>query len=121
MNGTDSSTRTSGHPNRNARVIAGREIYFDDEGFLRKADDWDEEVARTIAEGIGLNEINEIQWRIIRFLREFYFYNGRAPMNRNIKAEIGLSFMELEALFPGGIRRGARKIAGLPNPKSCSG
>jgi tRNA 2-thiouridine synthesizing protein E len=121
MDESDGSGRTSGHPNRNVRVIAGREIFFDDEGFLRKAEDWNEEVAGVMASEIGLQGISDIQWRIIRFLRDFYFHNGRAPMNRHIKAEIGLSLMELEALFPGGIRRGARRVAGLPNPRSCSG
>jgi sulfur relay (sulfurtransferase) DsrC/TusE family protein len=29
--------------------------------------------------------------------------------------------MALESLFPEGIKRGARRIAGLPNPKSCTG
>ncbi len=101
--------------------MAGREILFDNEGFLWKAKDWTEEVARILAAESGLEELSEIQWRVINFLRDFYAYNGRAPMNRDIKAEIGLSFMEMEALFPDGIRRGARRVAGLPNPKSCSG
>jgi tRNA 2-thiouridine synthesizing protein E len=27
--------------------------------------------------------------------------------------------VELESLFPGGIKKGARRLAGLPNPKTC--
>jgi len=121
MDESDDSKPLSGHPNRKVRVIAGREIYFDKEDFLKKAEDWTEEVAGILAAESGLEEINETQWRIIHFLRKFYFHYGRAPMNREIKAEVGLSFMELEALFPSGIRRGARRLAGLPNPKTCSG
>jgi tRNA 2-thiouridine synthesizing protein E len=30
-----------------------------------------------------------------------------------------LSLMEMESLFPGGIKHGARRLAGLPNPRSC--
>jgi sulfur relay (sulfurtransferase) DsrC/TusE family protein len=30
-----------------------------------------------------------------------------------------LSMRELEDLFPGGIKYGARRLAGLPNPKTC--
>ena len=30
-----------------------------------------------------------------------------------------MSLLEVEALFPGGIKYGARRIAGLPNPKAC--
>ena len=103
------------------REIAGKTILFDREGFLWKADDWTEEIAEILGAESGVEKFSEIQWKIIRFLRDFYFYNGRAPMNRDIKAETGLSFMEMEGLFPGGIRLGARRFAGLPNPKSCSG
>jgi len=111
----------SGNVKRETRVIAGTKITFDNEGFLWDAKDWTEEIARILAAEDGLEDISDMQWRIIRFLREFYFYHGRAPMNRDIKKKIGLSFMEMEALFPKGIRRGARRIAGLPNPKTCSG
>ena len=111
----------SGNVKRKNRIVAGVKITFDNEGFLWDPDDWTEEVARILAAEDGLEEISDMQWRIIRFLREFYFYHGRAPMNRDIKAGIGLSFMEMEALFPNGIRRGARRVAGLPNPKTCSG
>jgi sulfur relay (sulfurtransferase) DsrC/TusE family protein len=27
--------------------------------------------------------------------------------------------LEIEKLFPGGIKYGARRVAGLPNPKNC--
>ena len=45
--------------------------------------------------------IRDIKWRIIRFLRGFYFYHGGAPMNRDIKKEIGLNFMEMEVVYSG--------------------
>jgi TusE/DsrC/DsvC family sulfur relay protein len=121
MEDSEDSSPLSGQLNGELRVIAGKEIFFDNEGFLWKPEDWTEEVAEILAAESGLEEISEIQWRIIHFLRDFYFYHGRAPMNRDIKAEVGLSFMELEGLFPDGIRRGARRFAGLPNPKTCSG
>ena len=31
-----------------------------------------------------------------------------------------MSLLELECLFPGGIRHGAKRLAGLPNPKRCA-
>lgn len=111
----------SGHPTRQVRLITGKEVTFDREGFLWQPEDWTEEMAVILAAESGIEAINEVQWQIIRFLRRFYFENGRAPMNRDIKAETGLSFMEIERLFPDGIRLGARRLAGLPNPKTCSG
>lgn len=123
------------------RTIAGRELLFDDEGFLVHPEDWTEEVAVELAaepagagagaaavEGgaaaddgaAGGAELGDEQWRVIRFLREFYFENGRSPLNRRIVEGVGMSLLDLECLFPGGIRHGAKRVAGLPNPKRCA-
>ena len=102
------------------RTVAGRKILFDDEGFLWHVDDWAEEVAGELAQESGVAELSVEQWRVIRFLREYYFENGRSPLNRAIVAGMGMSLLELEHLFPGGIRHGAKRLAGLPNPKRCS-
>jgi len=104
---------------REARLVAGREIYFDREGFFWEADDWDEEIAIVLLRESGLAELTETHWKVLRYFREYYFYHGRAPLNRQLKEGIGLSLQVLESLFPGGIRKGARRLAGLPNPKSC--
>jgi tRNA 2-thiouridine synthesizing protein E len=102
------------------RRIAGKEITFDGEGFFWDPRQWDEEAAEAMAEEAGLKELNDIHWRILRFLREYYFENGRSPLNRQIKEGTGISLMEMEGLFPGGIKYGARRLAGLPNPKNCT-
>jgi tRNA 2-thiouridine synthesizing protein E len=67
----------------------------------------------------GLKEIEEPHWRTIRFLREYYFTHGKAPLSRDIRKGTGLSLMEIEHLFPGGLKEGARRMAGLPNPRGC--
>jgi tRNA 2-thiouridine synthesizing protein E len=102
------------------RQIAGKEITFDGENFFSDPHQWDEEVAKALAEEAGLKELNETHWRILRFLREYYFQNGRSPLNRQIKQGTGISLMEMEGIFPGGIKYGARRLAGLPNPKNCA-
>jgi tRNA 2-thiouridine synthesizing protein E len=102
------------------RTIEGREITFDEENFFSDPHQWDEEVAKALAEEAGLKELNETHWRILRFLREYYFQNGRSPLNRQIKQGTGISLMEMEGLFPGGIKYGARRLAGLPTPKNCA-
>jgi TusE/DsrC/DsvC family sulfur relay protein len=110
-----------GDPNREFRTVAGRRILFDKEGFLWNLEDWSEEVAESLAGESGLDEMTETHWRVIRFLRDYFVNQGRAPLNAQLKSGLGMSLMELESLFPGGIKGGARKIAGLPNPKSCTG
>lgn len=104
---------------RRLRTVAGHAIYFDWEDFLWDPQDWNEEIALALACESGLEGLDESQWRVIRFMRDFYFYQGRAPMNKDLRKGTGLSLMALEALFPQGIRKGARRLAGLPNPKAC--
>jgi len=110
-----------GDPNRKFRIVAGRRILFDSEGFLWNIEDWSVEVAKALADESGLREMIETHWRVIRFMRDYFVDQGRAPLNAHLKSGLGMSLMELEGLFPGGIKGGARKIAGLPNPKSCTG
>lgn len=104
---------------REARVIAGREIYFDWEGFFWDPNDWSEEAAGILAAESGLRMLTAAHWKVLAFFREYYFYHGRAPMNRHLKEGTRMSLAEIESLFPQGIRRGARRLAGLPNPRSC--
>lgn len=104
---------------RHARTIAGREIYFDDEGFFWDFNDWSEEVAAILARESGLEELTEAHWKVLHSFRNYYGYHGRAPMNRHIKESTGLSLGAIESLFPEGIRLGARRLAGLPNPETC--
>ncbi len=105
--------------NPRIRTIAGREIVFDSEGFFQDAHQWTEEVAAALALESGIDPCEERHWRVIRFLRDYYLQNGRAPLHRELKKGLGMSILEIEGIFPGGIRNGARRLAGLPNPKSC--
>jgi tRNA 2-thiouridine synthesizing protein E len=121
VNSSPADILEAGDVHQKFRVIAGREILIDKEGFLWHPEDWTEEVAEALASECGIEKLTDSHWRIIRFLRDYFLYHGRAPLNRDLKAGLGISLMELEALFPGGMRHGARRVAGLPNPKACSG
>ncbi|BEQ16166.1 TusE/DsrC/DsvC family sulfur relay protein [Desulfoferula mesophila] len=114
--GQDGATPQLG---RHLRLLAGKEIAFDSEDFFWEFDDWSEAAVRELAKEAGLETMTEDHWKVIHFLRDFYAYNGRAPLNNKLKKGTGLSLLELEGLFPGGLKFGARRLAGLPNPKSC--
>ena len=101
------------------RNIAGHRIVFDGEGFFNDYDDWSEEICGILARESGLAELGEDHWRVIRFFREFYEYNGRAPLNKQLKEGTGMSVLQMEGLFLEGLKAGARRLAGLPNPKTC--
>ena len=100
--------------------IRTTDVLFDNEGFFNDYSDWDEDIALVLAKESGIETLTDAHWRVIRFLREFYCGNGRAPLNKQLKKGTGMTLMELEQLFPDGIKNGARRIAGLPNPKTCS-
>jgi len=101
------------------RTIGQREIVFDNEGFLNDFQDWTEEICLILAQESGLDSLDNEQWQVLRFLRQFYAGHGRAPLNSQFKKGTGLTLLRLESLFPGGIKNGARRLAGLPNPKTC--
>lgn len=101
------------------RSVAGLVLLFDEEGFLWEPAQWTEAVAEVLAGESGIPNLGEKHWLVIYFLRKFYFANGRAPLNRELKLGTGLSIMEIDALFPAGIKKDGRRIAGLPNPKAC--
>lgn len=99
--------------------LGGREVLLDQDGFLVDPRAWSEEVALDMACEQGLNKLEEAHWKVIRFLRDYYFTHGKAPIGREIRKGSGISLLEIEALFPGGVSAGARRLAGLPNPRSC--
>ncbi len=100
-------------------VVVGDDALFDEEGFLVDPDKWDETMAGDIARAQGLYELNDLHWKVIHFLRKYYLSMGKAPLNNELRKGSGFSLTQIERIFPGGIKFGARRIAGLPNPKSC--
>jgi tRNA 2-thiouridine synthesizing protein E len=115
-----SPTGGEGERGRCVRAIAGRAIAFDDEGFFESFEEWSEDVFEELARASGLSSISDRHRQVVRFLREYYAYNGRAPLNNQLRTGTGMSLLELGDLFPEGIKMGARRLAGLPNPKTCS-
>ena len=118
MTDAASSVKENLHPV--VRTFGGRDVLFDSEGFFNDYKDWDESMAAVLARESGIEALSEAHWQVIRFLRQFYAGHGRAPLNSQLKKGSGMTLMELERLFPGGIKNGARRLAGLPNPKTCT-
>ena len=109
----------AGGDSTQVRFLAGRQVFFDSEGFLIDPSQWSEEMADLLARESGIEHLEKTQWQIIHFIREYYLQNGRSPLHRELKKGVGMSLLEIESLFPGGIKQGARRLAGLPNPKTC--
>ena len=97
----------------------------DPQGFLVNLEDWNEEVAVTIAREEDI-ELSDAHWEVIWLLREFYAEFDLSPANRilvkAVKEELGEAkgnSIYLLQLFPGSPAKIASKIEGLPKPLNC--
>jgi TusE/DsrC/DsvC family sulfur relay protein len=99
--------------------IADAPVYVDAEGFLRDAEQWNEQIAVEIAAENGVPEMTDRDWLVVRFMRERYLATGTAPSIRSLGKESGVPVKELYQLFPKGPAKLAAKIGGIPKPKGC--
>jgi len=98
--------------------IAGKQVNVNEEGFLTKYDEWDEEIAKALAVQIEIDLTDE-HWKAIRFLREDYKTEGETATSRRVQTVGGISVKEQFALFPKKPAKKMAYIAGLPKPKGC--
>lgn len=103
------------------RIEVNGKIYeTNEEGFLLNPEEWNEDVARALAqEEEGISHLTEEHWAIIRYIREYYLENHLAPMVRSVCKTTGCPLKRIYELFPSGPAKGACKVAGLPKPDGC--
>lgn len=99
--------------------VNGRKIEVDEDGFLVNLSDWDQDVAKYLADAEGISELGEEHWKLIDYLKKYFEEYGIAPMVRKMTKESGFTLKEIYDLFPSGPAKGACKIAGLPKPTGC--
>jgi len=98
----------------------GRPLELNEEGFLVRPEEWDDEVARLLARAEeNLDTLTDEHWAVLRFIRQHYLENDSAPMVRAICKTTGLPLKRIYELFPSGPAKGACKLAGLPKPDGC--
>jgi tRNA 2-thiouridine synthesizing protein E len=98
---------------------------FDQEGFLRKLDQWTPDVAHQIA-AVEQLELTARHWELIQLLREYYREFDSSPAMRPLvkycRLKLGVDkgkSIYLMTLFPGSPAKIGSKIAGLPKPDNC--
>ena len=106
-------------------LVAGKRIETDEDGYLAKLDDWNEQVATVMARADGL-ELTPAHWEVIHFLREYYNEYQIAPAVRVLTKAVGKKLGNekgnskyLYELFPYGPAKQACRYAGLPKPTGC--
>ncbi len=100
-------------------TLAGKTISIDEEGFLSNPDDWSEDMAPELAKTIGIEDLTDAHWKVIRFMRTDFQEKGQIPTIRRMKNTGGIAIKDLYTLFPEGPAKKAAKIAGLGKPKGC--
>jgi len=102
-----------------SKTLAGKTVEVTDEGFLVNPADWTEDMAAELAKEEGINELTDMHWKVIRFMRQEFEKSGQIPTIRRIKNAGGIPIKDLYQLFPDGPAKKAAKIAGLGKPQGC--
>ncbi len=107
--------------------IDGKEVEMTDTGFLENIEDWNEDVAKTIAQQEGI-ELSDKHWDVVKYLWDEFINNKEnQPNTRNMVKDLGKLWGEnidtktLFDLFPGNPSKQAGKIAGLPESRRKGG
>ncbi len=100
-------------------TLAGKQFEVDEDGFIQDPTQWDEAIARALADQEGIAQLTDEHWKIINYLRNYYLQFGVAPMIRKLCKETGFQLKYIYQLFPTGPAKGACKLAGLPKPTGC--
>ena len=85
------------------------------QGFLEDFHQWNENFANLVSAEWGLaGGLTSKHWEVIEFLRNYHQITDNIPTVYEVCQAHGLDLDDLKELFPGGYRRGACRIAGLP-------
>jgi TusE/DsrC/DsvC family sulfur relay protein len=98
--------------------LDGHVVHVDDEGFLTVYEEWDDELAKTLATNIGVGLTDE-HWQAIRFLRADFQQQGETATLRRVSTFGGIPTKRLFELFPKKPAKKMAYIAGLPKPHGC--
>ncbi len=105
--------------------LNGKSYETDEEGYLVNLADWNEDVAKFLADQEKV-DLGPNHWEVVNFLREYYNEYQIAPAIRVLTKAIGKKLgpdkgnnKYLYELFPYGPAKQACKIAGLPKPTGC--
>lgn len=95
--------------------IGNTRIEVDQEGFLTRSDEWNEEIAAALAEHEGIHGLSKSKLEILNFLRVYFQENHSFPILKYVCKKIGATSSScITDEFVDPIK--AWKIAGLPKP-----
>ncbi len=101
------------------KVICGKTVQVNDEGFMTNPAEWDKGIAEEIAKEEGIEDLTPAHWKVIDFCRAEGMKSGKAPTLRQITTGTGISTKELFTLYPKGPAKKVAHISGLGKPEGC--
>lgn len=100
-------------------TLAGTTVEVDDEGFFVDPGTWTEDMASELAAHVGVDELTEDHWTVIKFCRTDFAAKGESPTLRRVSTEAGVPTKQLFQLFPKKPAKKMSYVAGVPKPKGC--
>lgn len=99
------------------KVVAGKTITVNEEGFMTNFSQWDEHVGTELAREANI-ELTPKHWELIKYLQEQY--KNEVPLTiRKVGASGIVDIKGFYTLFPLAPLKTATKVAGIPKPASC--
>ncbi|MGA9269625.1 MAG: TusE/DsrC/DsvC family sulfur relay protein [Lutimonas sp.] len=99
------------------KTIAGAQVNVSEEGYLEDMDQWNENIAKEIANEVGI-ELTDKHFEVLNYLREKTEAGESLTIRKVGKSGI-TDIKGLYKLFPKGPLKFSSKIAGIPKPASC--
>jgi TusE/DsrC/DsvC family sulfur relay protein len=99
------------------KVLAGKTVQVNDEGYFTDPLQWTKEMAVEMAKEYSI-ELTEKHYQVIDFLRQHHLAGEVLTIRRVGNAGI-VDIKGLYQLFPGGPLKISSKLAGIPKPASC--
>ena len=99
------------------KTIAGVQVNVSEEGYLEDMSQWNEDIAKEIANEIGI-ELTDKHFEVLNYLRE-KTEAGDSLSIRSVGKSGVTDVKGLYKLFPKGPLKFSSKIAGIPKPTSC--
>ncbi len=99
------------------KTIAGKQVNVSEEGYMEDMSQWNEDVAKEIANEIGI-ELTDKHFEVLNYLRD-KTAAGESLSIRSVGKSGVVDVKGLYKLFPKGPLKFSSKIAGIPKPTSC--
>jgi tRNA 2-thiouridine synthesizing protein E len=99
------------------RIIEGKTIAVNEEGYLTDFSQWDQTIAEVLAEEAGV-ALTPKHWEVLKYLQDEQKNQVALSIRRIGKSGI-VDIKEFYQLFPTAPLKTATKIAGIPKPASC--